>query len=71
MNLTPTPEFLEAFRRVTGSDDTSPRTVLPVIREHASLLREVRRVHAEIMKAKAAAANAAVFAEFARKCGCE
>jgi hypothetical protein len=49
MDITPTPEFLEAYRRVTGSDDTSPAAVILAMRD-AATMHEIRRVHAEIME---------------------
>jgi hypothetical protein len=52
MNITPTPEFLEAYRRVTGSDDTSPAAVIAAVR--SPMMDEIRRVHAGIMRTKEA-----------------
>jgi hypothetical protein len=51
MNIAPTPEFLEAYRRATGNDDVSPRAVLAAIRT-PPVMFEIRRVHAEIVQAK-------------------
>jgi hypothetical protein len=47
MRITPTAEFLEAYRRVTGSDDTSPAAVISAMR--SDLADAIRREHAKIM----------------------
>jgi hypothetical protein len=51
MDITPTPEFLEAYRRVTGSDDTSPVAVFGALMNDGTMYA-IRRVHAEILEAK-------------------
>ena len=48
-DITPTPEFLEAYRRVTGSDDTSPRAVYTALSDDGTM-QEIRRVHAEMLR---------------------
>jgi hypothetical protein len=50
-DTTPTPEFLEAYRRVTGSDDVSPAAVFGAIFDDATAFKISRD---EIMRAKAA-----------------
>jgi hypothetical protein len=50
MNITPTPEYLEACRVVLGDD--SPRTVLDLMMKGSPLMDEVRRAHAEILDRK-------------------
>jgi hypothetical protein len=47
MNITPTPEYLEACRFVLGDD--SPAFVLGHLMQGSPLMDEVRRVHAEIV----------------------
>jgi hypothetical protein len=54
-DTTPTPEFFEAYRRVTGSDDNSPAAVFDAMLDDATMF-EIRRVHEEIMRAKEATA---------------
>jgi hypothetical protein len=65
----PTPEFLEAYRRITGSDDTMAATVFAMVYGTAALdvmpdavrASEIQRLHAGIMNeiARAKAAKAA------------
>jgi hypothetical protein len=50
MNIKPTPEFLEACRRVLGADD--PRTVITAMRAGGPVIDELRTVHAEIVAQK-------------------
>jgi hypothetical protein len=49
-DTTPTPDFLEAYRRVTGSEDVSPRAVFEAMLDYA-LADEIRREHMEILRA--------------------
>jgi hypothetical protein len=47
-NTAPTPEFLKAYRNVTGSDDISPRAVFGAMLND-ELADKIRREHAEIV----------------------
>jgi len=47
MDITPSPEYLEACRVVPGDD--SPQIVLTLIMTGSPVMDEVRRVHAEIV----------------------
>jgi hypothetical protein len=47
MDITPSAEFIEAYRRVCGADaDTGPRGVIPAMRD----LRIMRRIYEELDK---------------------
>jgi hypothetical protein len=51
MDIRPTPEFLEACRRVLGGDD--PATVLGAMRnDDPEPFNRVRDLHAEILRAQ-------------------
>jgi len=50
MDITPTPEFLEACRRVLGGDD--PATVLGAIRRDDRRMNEVYAIHADLVRSK-------------------
>ena len=47
-DTSPSPEFLEAYRRVTGSDDIRPTAVFGAMLNDATAF-EIRRVYEEIM----------------------
>jgi hypothetical protein len=48
--LTDTPAFLEAYRRVTGSDDVSPRAINEAMGGTGARAAKIFRVWAEIKK---------------------
>ena len=48
MNIAPTPEFQQAFKRVTGLE-CSPENVIVTLREFPDLFQEVREMHADIV----------------------
>ena len=50
MDITPSKEFLEAYTRVTGSTDHSPRAVITALR--SGLMHQILEAHDEIMQAK-------------------
>jgi hypothetical protein len=50
MYIGPTPEFLFAYRLVTGSDDTSPAAVISAIRD-ADLGPAIEDKHFQILEA--------------------
>lgn len=53
MDITPRPEFLEAYKRVCGAyADTGPRGVIPAIR-NPRLASRIHEELAKIMNAKA------------------
>jgi hypothetical protein len=47
----PTPDFLEAYRRVTGSNDVSPRAIFAAVLD-AQTAGEIHHAHAAIVRAK-------------------
>jgi hypothetical protein len=62
IDTTPTPEFLEAYHRITGSNDTDAAAVFAAVYSTAALnqvsVSEIQRLHAmiaaEIRRAKEA-----------------
>jgi predicted RNA-binding Zn-ribbon protein involved in translation (DUF1610 family) len=48
-DTTPTPDFLEVYRRVTGSDDISPVAVFGALLDDATALK-INRAYDEIMR---------------------
>jgi hypothetical protein len=47
IDITPPPEFLEACRRVTGIDDSSPAFIIPLLR--STLAAKIDREHKRIV----------------------